>query len=297
MKGIAVNWHASSVRRIGPEGKPSLFSVNAHLTHYLLPGVAPFSIISKRGSSVSQIAKGSSIYAGLDPRELPAYPIPEAAQFLRMPVATLRSWVLGRLYGTRKGSRKFQPVIVVPDLDTPSLSYMNLVEAHVLRAMRFHHGIQLRRVRTAIDFLRERFASVHPLAEHDFLTDGFDLLVESFGELINASSYGQAAFSDVVRAFLQRIDRDPKSGLPLTLYPLRYDASIAAGLQAKPVALTATIAFGQPVVPNTGVKAAVLFDRWSAGETLSELSDDYGLEPRQIEPAIQWYAAVARKAA
>jgi uncharacterized protein (DUF433 family) len=238
-----------------------------------------------------------SIYGGIDPRELPAYPIPEAAQFLRMPVATLRSWVLGRAYPTRDGRRRFDRVIQLPQRSTPSLSYMNLVEAHVLRAMRFHHNIQLRKVRAAIDYLRETYSSAHPLAEHDFLTDGFDILIERFGDLVNVSGYGQLAFPDVMRAFLLRIEREAASRLPLTLYPLRYDAPEAPDIQRKPVAMTVTIAFGQPVVPGTGVKAAVLFDRWSAGETLQELSDDYGLESWQIEPAIQWYSAVTRKAA
>jgi hypothetical protein len=39
VKRIAVYWHASSVRRIAPEGKPSTFFVNAHFHQYRLTNV------------------------------------------------------------------------------------------------------------------------------------------------------------------------------------------------------------------------------------------------------------------
>ncbi len=46
-----------------------------------------------------------------DPRELPAYSIAEAAKYLRLPEATLRSWVAGRPYPTTAGQHFFRPVI------------------------------------------------------------------------------------------------------------------------------------------------------------------------------------------
>jgi hypothetical protein len=36
-----------------------------------------------------------SLYRGEDPREMPSYSLRETAHYLRMPLATLRSWVLG----------------------------------------------------------------------------------------------------------------------------------------------------------------------------------------------------------
>jgi uncharacterized protein (DUF433 family) len=237
------------------------------------------------------------IYGGTDPRELPTYPLVEAAGYLRMPVATLRTWVAGRQYPTRGGPRDFVPLITLPHPRTLVLSYINLVEAHVLRCMRFGHRIKLRKVRAGIDYLREEFRSPHPLATHDFLTDGLDLLVTQFDQLINVSKYGQMALRDVLEAFLLRIERED-SGFPITLYPLpSYERIDQAAGQPRPVAVSPWVAFGQPVVPKSGVKAEALFSRWTAGETISELSEDYALEPNKLEAAIQWYASTQQKAA
>ncbi len=50
-----------------------------------------------------------------DPREAPSYGIVEAAHYLNLPKATLRSWVLGRRYKTSQGVQQFQPLITVAD--------------------------------------------------------------------------------------------------------------------------------------------------------------------------------------
>ena len=107
----------------------------------------------------------------LSPRELPAYTVSEAAHYLRIPVATLRSWVRGRYYPTERGRKFFQPVIILPDSSKPWLSFVNLVEAHVLEAIRRKHEVRLDRVRTAVNYMRSEFESKHPLADQEFETD------------------------------------------------------------------------------------------------------------------------------
>ena len=69
-------------------------------------------------------------------REMAAYGINEAAHYLGIPKATLRSWVMGRPYLTETGKRFFRPVIELPEKDQFLLSFVNLVEAHVLDAIR-----------------------------------------------------------------------------------------------------------------------------------------------------------------
>ena len=43
----------------------------------------------------------------------------------------------------------------------------------------------------AIDFIKEELTSDHPLAYHKLETDGLDLFVEEYGQLINVSQAGQ----------------------------------------------------------------------------------------------------------
>jgi len=57
--------------------------------------------------AVGELAR-VDIYAGKDPRELPAYFIHEAAHYLRLPTGTVWSWVLGGApYRTQTGTRAF----------------------------------------------------------------------------------------------------------------------------------------------------------------------------------------------
>src|SRR3712207_785505 len=84
----------------------------------------------------------SSLYGGRDPREVPAYTIGDAARYLHMPAATLRSWFVGRTYPRRRGGPgSFKRLITPADAQASRLSFLNLVEAHVLRALRTEHGV------------------------------------------------------------------------------------------------------------------------------------------------------------
>src|SRR5579862_8172918 len=97
-----------------------------------------------------------------DPRLSPAYSMGEVAHYLRMPEGTLRSWVVGRLYPVAGQSKRSRPLIHLDDPKKQYLSFINLVEAHVLAAICRRHGIKLPKVRTALDFVKRRFDIQRP---------------------------------------------------------------------------------------------------------------------------------------
>ena len=97
----------------------------------------------------------ADIYGGMKPADLPVYSIAEAAHYLRLPSATVRSWALGRQYPTRTGDAKFLPLIDIADPTGRLLSFMNLAEQHVLGSIRRAHQVKLPAVRKAIDYLRQ----------------------------------------------------------------------------------------------------------------------------------------------
>ncbi|HJT81452.1 MAG TPA: hypothetical protein VJ719_09670, partial [Chthoniobacterales bacterium] len=143
-----------------------------------------------------------------DPRELPAYGITEAAHYLRIPLATLRSWVHGRFYPTETGKKHFAPIIALPTSKFPALSFVNLVEAHVLDAIRREHNIPFPKVRSAVAYMRRHFGSEHPLAEQKFETDGVNLFVSRFERFVSVSEEGQLAMRELIKAHLRRIEHD-----------------------------------------------------------------------------------------
>jgi hypothetical protein len=96
--------------------------------------------------------------------------------------------------------------------------YVNLIEVHILRAIRQNHQIQLNKVRAALDYVDQEFKVSHPLAREEFRTDGVDLFIKKYGALINASQPRQLDFKNELYNHLERIEADD-SGLAIKLYP------------------------------------------------------------------------------
>ena len=215
-----------------------------------------------------------------DLREMPAYGIAEAAGYLRLPVSTLRAWMLGQRYG--EAPKIFRAVIDIADRKERQLSFINLVEAFVLAGIRREHEIPLPKVRRALDYLRRTFRTSRPLAEESFQTDGVDLFVEKFGALIGATQEGQLQMREIIRDRLKHVRRDPQ-GVPekIVLFP-------AHGRSAKgDVVIDPRLSFGRPVLDGYGLRTAILAERFYAGETLEDLAKDYGVPSEAIQNALR----------
>lgn len=234
----------------------------------------------------------ATAHGAADPRYLAAYPLSEAARYLRMPEVTLRSWVVGRWYQASGRVKRFTPLIRLDDPTRRYLSFINLVEAHVLAAIRRHHGVRLQKVRRALDYIRRQFGSQRPLVEEVFQTDGLDLFIDRYGQMINASRAGQQAMKEIIGMYLRRIDRDTR-GLPVRLYPFTRDTASGAVPREDPrlIVMTPTISFGRPVIAGTGIPASAVFERYKAGDSILELSRDFRLESSVVEEAIRCQAA------
>lgn len=218
-----------------------------------------------------------------DVRELPAYGVAEAAHYLLVPRATLRSWLAGMSFGTGAVRKSFKPLIRPAATSPLALSFVNLIEAHVLAAIRRKHGVDMPAVRRAIDFLKNQFGSKHPLADHKFETNGVDLFVERFGDFISVSEGGQLAVRDLLKARLRRIERDEK-GFPLRLYPFTRIDELDP---PKNIVIDPFVSFGRAVIAGTGITTDVVAERFKAGESAGELAKDYGCEREKIEEAIR----------
>jgi len=216
-----------------------------------------------------------------DPRHVPLYSIPESARYLGLPVPTVRSWVAG--VGD-DGARLIQPASSEP----AALSFINLVELHVMAALRRHHGVPMQRVRTALRYLENELQVEHPLARRELLTDGFSIFTEHLDRLLNLSARGQLEMREVVQAYLQRVEHDDEIGLAVRLFPFtRGDHQSAPTL----IVIDPSVSFGRPVVSGSGVSAEVIVDFFNAGETIADLADEYRLQPFQIEEAVRYALA------
>jgi uncharacterized protein (DUF433 family) len=218
-----------------------------------------------------------------DPRELPAYGFGEAAHYLRIPVATLRDWVHGCRYDTVSGEKQSKPLIVAPDPHVAAISFFNLIEAHVLDAIRRKHRIPMYKVRKALDYIQKQFPAKHPLAEQRFETDEMELFVSQFGNLISVSQSGQLAVRELMAGHLRRVDHDSE-GMAIRLYPFTRKRALD---EPRLVVIDPYLSFGRPVLAGTGLATNIIAERYKAGESIDELADDYGCNRPQIEEAVR----------
>ena len=228
-----------------------------------------------------------TLYGHRDPREIPIYSVGDAAAYLHIPSATLRSWVAGRTYPTADGVASFRPLIPVPDSESGLLSFNNLVEAHVLRALRTRHGVALRHVRPALSYAESELGINRLLLSNELQTSGGELFLERFGQLINLSKSGQLAVKKLLEAHLKRVERDEHE-LPRRLYPF-LTGELADG--PRTIVIDPRISFGRPTVVGTGISTAVLAQRIDAGETVADLAGDYGMDIATIEEAVVYEKA------
>ena len=91
---------------------------------------------------LSPVMARTSIYGDRDPADVAAYSLNEAAALVGVPRGTLRSWVWGRSFTTKAGARRRSPAIITTP-DARFLSFTNVVEAHVIAALRKEHKIKL----------------------------------------------------------------------------------------------------------------------------------------------------------
>src|SRR5438105_5770796 len=220
----------------------------------------------------------ATLYRGKDPRALPNHAVAEAAAYLRIPRSTLRAWLLGM--------GKFKPILKVALRSPPTLSFFNLVEAHVLNSIREYH--RLPEIRRALTFVERNLEVDRPLVRKVFQTDGVSLFVEHLGKLLNVSQEGQVAMREVLAAHLRRLDFDAE-GLAERLYPFTRSGA-HGGLELDDprfVVFAPRIAFGRLVIAGTGIPTAVLAERFAAGDVSDELAADYGIERRVVEEAVR----------
>jgi uncharacterized protein (DUF433 family) len=199
------------------------------------------------------------------------YDVTSAAHHLRMPRSTLSAWTQGQ-----DGFRR------VLDLPQPGfLSFVNLTEAFVLLAMRRRYSITLPRIRQAVSYVEAEMGVQHPLAFQQFRTDFVDLFVTTALGALNVSQRGQTRMDSV----LQDLDRiEWRAERPIALFPI---APHRGASELRPIRISPLVAFGRPVLTGTRIPTIVVFERFSAGESVRDLAEDFDVPEHTIEEAVR----------
>lgn len=228
------------------------------------------------------------MYGGKDPRTLPMYSFPDAARATGIPPSTLRSWVAGQRYRTRDRWTRFHPVIERPDENDSRLSFLNLIEAHVLRALRQTHGVPLEQVRQAVTMAEEDLGIERLLVDPRLKTSAGTLFLDFYTGLLELTPSRQFAIRVTLERYLERVEYD-ETGLPSLFFPFEH---LPEPTTERAISISPFISFGKAVVQRRGISTRSIANRLDAGEAKEFVLEDYELTEAELEEAVLFESAV-----
>jgi uncharacterized protein (DUF433 family) len=210
-----------------------------------------------------------------NPLDVPNYGYQEAVRYLHIPNSTLHYWLRPSLGLIRREHPRL-------------LSFNNLMELFVLKGLETIHGVELKQIRRAVDYLRKTDEVDHPLADVELRTDGAYVFVWDKGEYTNISLMGQKGIGPILETYLRRVERDWIKG-SAALYPFtrRQQMSVKAD-QPKVVVMNPAVCSGKPVLIGSRITIAVLASRHLGGDSYDALADSYGRSVGEIKEAVDW---------
>ena len=198
---------------------------------------------------------------------LPTYTVAEVGRYAHAKPQTIGSWFRGAathgpaLPGRKAGER---------------LNYFEAVEVACVAAFR-SFGVRLRNLREARAYFQALLQAEYPFATQRFYTEGTRVLQEwgvrqelsDFTEVVIGDEHGQLAWAGLLGEKFHTFDYE--RGLALRWY--------VAGRNS-PVQIDPRISFGAPSVH--GIPTWAIRGRMLAGESVAEISDDFGLEDHEV---------------
>jgi uncharacterized protein (DUF433 family) len=219
--------------------------------------------------------------------ELPLYTAAEAARFLGVPTSTFATWAKG--YVRRPPGRPAvigEPIVtsVGADRGHPTVPFGGLAEAMILAAFR-RGGVSLQQIRRAVAILQHEIGLDHALASRRLYTDGAVILYDYAESERDRELQGltevvsrQRVFAPFVEEYLKRIEYGQDG----------WAARLTSPATAQPLVLVdPERSFGQPIFIHGGVRVEDVLDRWRAGEALSEVAQDFGVPPEDVEDILR----------
>lgn len=235
---------------------------------------------------VSTTAAGANatndLYGGQDPRDLARYSYFEAARATGVPATTIASWV--RTKSVRTVDRGFfRPVIERPG--DARLSFYNLIEVHVLRSLRTIHSVRLEQVRRAAEVAESEYHIQKLLLSEQLRFAAGHLFLERYGEIVQLSPVEQLVMKEVFETYMSRIEFE--GGVPSDFSPLERLTQTGRKL----ILVSPFVSFGRPVVRRLGITTHTIAERINAGDSESEVREDFGLLPAELKEALAYESA------
>jgi uncharacterized protein (DUF433 family) len=201
----------------------------------------------------------------------------EVAEHLQIPERTIHRWL-----SQDAGGRPLVHSVKPKFRGQPSVPFVALVEAYVLRSLR-KLGLSTDKIRDAAGEIRQQFATEYGLASRRIATDGVDVFIhyldsDDLARVGDRQMPLRQVISDYLRYIVWTDDDDEFPGR-LTLR--KYDPDVAE------VVIDPRFAWGAPIVEPSKVPVTAVLGMWRAGETFDVVADEYGLSVDQVRALVR----------
>ncbi len=231
---------------------------------------------------------------------LPAYEVARAAVLLGIDAKRLGHWYL-----PSRGARGTIPPVLTPRPPRKGLSYLDLIEAVVVRTLR-DSGMSIGRIRKAYAYLRRKTGLDHPFARMKLERQGSSIYYEVYrippsdqrAVTVEATQDGQVVIRECIADGLsplwrlevadrgiQQLTFDPQFGITVRWYPRGRDF---------PVVVDPRFSFGVPVLEASRIPTSILLERHRAGASDREVAEDFGISEDEVQWALLFEGAGQR---
>jgi len=210
------------------------------------------------------------------------YSIGQASRLLKIPTTNLRFWICGR--------RNMQSAPIIKTEIAPieyqiALSFVNLIEVRFIHAFN-KYGVSVRSIRYMAEEAKRVLNHPHPFAtEMMFRTDGKKIFIETAEatgdkKLYDLKGRNWGMYQVLTEALKSDVVYGP-SGLASGWYP-RKETSPDILIHPK-------IAFGQPVLEESGVPIEALYEAFVAeGEDYDAVARWFDVPKKQVKEAVNF---------
>jgi uncharacterized protein (DUF433 family) len=205
---------------------------------------------------------------------LPSYQIAEAAKYAGVTPQTVTAW------------HRLEKKILSEREDKAALSYLQLIEVAVVAAFR-KMGVPMKNIHAARQYVAHALKCEFPFATYNFKENAKHLFLGSEdledvhpGSVVATDQGGQLEWETVIGR-LREFDYEDDHGLALKWH--------VAG-RGSPIIIDPRISFGTPAIKGT--PTWIIKGRWNAGESDSDIAEDFRIDPSDVKEALRFEGVV-----
>jgi uncharacterized protein (DUF433 family) len=194
--------------------------------------------------------------------------------------------LIGRDHPKGQTRATFHPLIKPAGNKPLLVSFYNLTEVRVLRALRTEHGMAFADLGKAIAWAEKKLdierLMLNKELNKELRPHAGEVFLDRYVELTSLSAPGQLAMRKLFEDHLQRAELEDWQ------FPVRLCAFSVATQPSneRVIAIDPKIAFGRPIVRRAVVSTAAIADRIDARESVAAPAQDCDLTVDDIEQAV-----------